>query len=251
MFRAVDGVSFTLESGTTLGLVGESGSGKSTTAMITAGLTRKTSGSVIFRGEDVSELDAKELRRLRQNIQVVFQDPHSSLDPRMSIGKAIDEPLYVHKRGNREQRRERVAQLLDLVGLHQDYIDRHPHQLSGGQAQRVSIARALALEPSLIVLDEAVSALDLSIQAQILNLLRRLQRELNLTYLFIGHDLAAVAYISDRIAVMNKGKIVEQGTVEQVYGDPQQDYTKALLAAVLTPDKDLGSLNRSPRYSAS
>ena len=251
MFRALDDVSFTLKSGTTLGLVGESGSGKSTTAMITAGLTRKTSGSVIFRGKDISELDAKQLRGLRQDIQVVFQDPHSSLDPRMSVGKAIDEPLYVHKRGSREERRERVAQLLDLVGLHQDYAERHPHQLSGGQAQRVSIARALALEPSLIVLDEAVSALDLSIQAQILNLLRRLQKELDLTYLFIGHDLAAVAYISDRIAVMNKGKIVEQGTVEQVYGDPQHEYTRALLAAVLTPDDDLGSLNRAPRFSAS
>lgn len=247
-FRAVDDISFDIVQGSTLGVVGESGSGKSTTAMIVAGLTRRTSGSVVFDDREVGDLSPADLRGFRRDVQVVFQDPHSSLDPRMNIGKIIDEPLYVHKRGNRDERRDRVAELLELVGLHSDYVDRHPHQLSGGQAQRVSIARALALEPSMLILDEPVSALDLSIQAQILNLLRRLQADLGLSYLFIGHDLAAVAYVSDRIAVMNKGRIVEQGEVRQVYSDPQDDYTRLLLDAILTPEDDLGSLNSSTRF---
>jgi ABC-type glutathione transport system ATPase component len=250
-FRAVDDVSFEIPAGTTLGVVGESGSGKSTTAMITAGLTRRTSGSVRIDGREVGDLDAAGLRALRRDVQVVFQDPHSSLDPRMSVAKVIDEPLYVHGRGDRKQRKERVAELLELVGLHPDYVDRHPHQLSGGQAQRVSIARALALEPRLLILDEPVSALDLSIQAQILNLLRRLQRDLGLSYLFIGHDLAAVAYVSDRVAVMHQGRIVEQGPVAQVYESPQEDYTRMLLAAILTPENDLGALNGATRFAGS
>lgn len=248
-FLAVDDISFDVEPGTTLGIVGESGSGKSTTAMIIAGLKSATSGQVMFNGKNITGLAAGDLRALRREIQVVFQDPHSSLDPRMTVGKAIDEPLYVHKYGPKAKRRDRVAELLELVGLHADYIDRHPHQLSGGQAQRVSIARALALEPKLVILDEPVSALDLSIQAQILNLLRRLQSELGLSYVFIGHDLAAVAYVSDRIAVMSKGKIVEQGDVDQVYSRPQDEYTKMLLAAILTPENDLGRLNDHERFS--
>jgi len=250
-FLAVDEVSFEIPVGSTLGVVGESGSGKSTTAMIVAGLTRRTSGSVRIDGREISDLDAAGLRELRRDVQVVFQDPHSSLDPRMSVAKVIDEPLYVHKRGDRHQRRERVAELLELVGLHPDYMDRHPHQLSGGQAQRVSIARALALEPRLLILDEPVSALDLSIQAQILNLLRRLQRDLGLSYLFIGHDLAAVAYVSDWVAVMHRGRIVEQGPVTGVYENPQEDYTRMLLDAILTPEDDLGALNASARYDGS
>ena len=249
IFRAVDDVSFSIPAGGTLGVVGESGSGKSTTAMIVAGLTRRTSGAVRIDGTDVGDLDRAGLRALRKDVQVVFQDPHSSLDPRMSVAQAIAEPLHVHRVGGRGQRRDRVAELLELVGLHADYADRHPHQLSGGQAQRVSIARALALEPRLLILDEPVSALDLSIQAQVLNLLRRLQRDLGLSYLFIGHDLAAVAYVSDLVAVMHRGRIVEQGAVAAVYENPREDYTRMLLDAILTPEDHLGALNSAPRWT--
>lgn len=242
-FVAVDQVSFEIMRGTTLGIVGESGSGKSTTAMIVAGLLDATAGEVIVAGRDLTRASRRELRALRREVQVVFQDPHSSLDPRMSIGSAIDEPLLVHDFGTRQERRQRVGELLDLVGLPQEYAERHPHQLSGGQAQRVSIARALALEPGLVILDEPVASLDLSIQAQVINLLRRLQKELDLSYLFIGHDLAAVASISDRIAVMSEGRMVEQGNVEDVYRDPKDPYTRKLLEAVLTPEVDIGRFN--------
>lgn len=242
-FRAVDSADFEIKTGTTLGLVGESGSGKSTTAMMVAGLLRPTSGEILVLGQSLRSLGRGDLRRMRRNIQVVFQDPHSSLDPRMSVERIIAEPLYVHGVGDRNQRRERVRELLDLVGMSRPYAERYPHQLSGGQAQRVSIARALALEPQLIVLDEPVASLDLSIQAQILNLLRALQKRLGLTYLFIGHDLGAVAYVSDTVAVMHNGVIVESGTVEDVYLTPREEYTKKLLDARLDPIDDIGRYN--------
>ncbi|MFY1702187.1 dipeptide ABC transporter ATP-binding protein [Micromonospora sp. WMMA1923] len=244
--RAVDDISFTIAKGTTLGLVGESGSGKSTTAMIMAGLTTPTAGRVSIDGVDIARLSGKAMRSVRRNLQVVFQDPFSSMDPRMTIGQIVDEPLLVHKMGDRAARRKRVTELLDLVGLDAEYAGRYPHQLSGGQAQRVAIARALSLEPALLVLDEPVAALDLSIQAQILNLLRDLQQRLGLTYLFIGHDLAAVAYISDRVAVMSNGQIVEIDEVESIYQRPAAAYTRQLLDAVLDPETDLGRyLNRA------
>jgi peptide/nickel transport system ATP-binding protein len=239
-FRAVDDISFSIPRGTTLGLVGESGSGKSTTAMIMAGLTTPTSGTVKVGGVDLGSLSRKQMRTERQHMQVVFQDPFSSMDPRMTIAQIVDEPLLVHTKGNRAERRARVIELLDLVGLDEDYLDRYPHQVSGGQAQRVAIARALTLEPALLILDEPVAALDLSIQAQILNLLKDLQARLGLTYLFIGHDLAAVAYISDKVAVMSKGRIVEVDTMAAIYENPADGYTRQLLDAVLDPEADLG-----------
>lgn len=241
--RAVDGVSFDIPRGRTLGIVGESGSGKSTTAMIVAGLNPATSGEVHVSGRDVVRLTPAQMREMRREVQVVFQDPHSSLNPRMSIGAAIDEPLLVHAYGTKKERADRVGELLELVGLPEEYRARYPHQVSGGQAQRVCIARALALEPSLVILDEPVASLDLSIQAQVINLLRRLQRDLDLTYLFIGHDLAAVASVSDFIGVMNLGKMVEQGPVEDVARRPVDPYTKKLFDAVLTPENDLGRFN--------
>ncbi|GHJ16126.1 MULTISPECIES: dipeptide ABC transporter ATP-binding protein [unclassified Micromonospora] len=246
VLRAVDDVSFTIPKGTTLGLVGESGSGKSTTAMIMSGLLAPTSGRVVIGGVDIARLSGKAMRDVRRDLQVVFQDPYSSMDPRMTIGQIVDEPLLVHRRGSKAQRRDRVTELLDLVGLDGDYAARFPHQLSGGQAQRVAIARALALEPALMVLDEPVAALDLSIQAQILNLLRDLQARLGLTYLFIGHDLAAVAYISDRVAVMSTGKIVELDRVDAIYQRPAAAYTRQLLDAVLDPEADLGRYRDRP-----
>lgn len=245
--RAVDGVSFDIPKGQTLGIVGESGSGKSTTAMIVAGLNRPTSGEVLVGNRDLARLTGSALRDLRREVQVVFQDPHSSLDPRMSIGAAIDEPLYVHGYGSRAERAQRVGELLELVGLPEEYRPRYPHQMSGGQAQRVCIARALALQPSLMILDEPVASLDLSIQAQVINLLRRLQRELSLSYLFIGHDLAAVASVSDLIAVMHQGKMVEQGSVDRVFSRPEDPYTRKLFDAVLAPESDLGRFNPRQR----
>ncbi|WP_341250407.1 ABC transporter ATP-binding protein [Euzebya pacifica] len=237
---AVDHLSFEIEKGTTLGLVGESGSGKSTTAMIVAGLTAPTSGRVLVGGTDIATLSRAGMRAMRRQVQVVFQDPFSSMDPRMTIGQIIDEPLLVHRMGDKAARHARVVELLDLVGLDEGYLDRYAHQVSGGQAQRVSIARALALEPDLVILDEPVAALDLSIQAQILNLLRDLQDRLGLTYLFIGHDLAAVAYVSSRVAVMSKGVIVEIDDVQRIYTEPESDYTRSLLDAILDPANDLG-----------
>ena len=241
---AVDHVSFDVLEATTLGIVGESGSGKSTTAMMLGGLTRPTSGQALVAGTDMTTATRRELRSVRRDVQIVFQDPHSSLDPRMNVRQAIDEPLLVHDYGNRKERTARVAELLELVGLRPEYADRHPHQLSGGQAQRVSIARALALQPRLMILDEPVASLDLSIQAQILNLLRTLQEELRLSYVFIGHDLAAVSYISDEIAVMHEGRIVERGPVAQIHQDPKEDYTRKLLDAALTPEDHLGRFNQ-------
>jgi len=241
--HAVKNVSFQVGRGRTLGIVGESGSGKSTTAMIVSGLVAPTSGVVSVDGVDISTLHGKELRRHRRDAQTVFQDPHSSLSPRLDVETILMEPLKVHKFGTRAQCRDRVRELLSIVGLAADFVSRYPHQLSGGQAQRVSIARALALNPRLLVLDEPVAALDLSIQAQILNLLARLQRELDLTYIFIGHDLAAVAFISDEIAVMREGEMVEVAPAADIYQRPQHPYTQRLLAAVLDPVRDIGRLN--------
>jgi oligopeptide transport system ATP-binding protein len=233
---AVDGVSFEIREHETLGLVGESGSGKSTTGYCVLQLLRPTSGSVSFEGTELTELRGEQLRQMRREMQIVFQDPYASLDPRMTVGDIVAEPLVVHRIGNRPSRRDVVRGLLDTVGFNPDFTNRYPHEFSGGQRQRIGIARALALNPKLLVCDEPVSALDLSIQAQILNLLKDLQHELGLAYLFIAHDLAVVRTMSDRIAVMKNGKIVEQGPAKQVHSNPQHDYTKALLAAVPVPD---------------
>jgi ABC-type oligopeptide transport system ATPase subunit len=234
--RAVDGVDFEIEAGTTLSLVGESGSGKSTTGYCVLQLLRPTAGSIRFEGTELTELKGEDLRRVRREMQIVFQDPYSALNPRMTVGDIVGEPLQVHGIGDRKSRKIRVAELLDVVGFDPGFVNRYPHEFSGGQRQRIGIARALALSPKLVVCDEPVSALDVSIQAQILNLLRDLQRDFGLTYLFIAHDLSVVRAMSDTIAVMQHGKIVEHGAADQVYRSPQHEYTKALLAAVPVPD---------------
>jgi oligopeptide transport system ATP-binding protein len=234
--KAVDGVSFAIAEGETLGLVGESGSGKSTTGYCILQLMKPTSGSIRFDGKELTELGREELRRMRREMQIVFQDPYASLDPRMTVGDIVAEPLAVHGIGNRRDRRDRVRYLLDVVGFNPQFTNRYPHEFSGGQRQRIGIARALALNPKLIVCDEPVSALDVSIQAQILNLLKDLQRDFALTFLFIAHDLAVVRSMSDRIAVMNRGRLVELGPAEEVYTNPKDEYTRALLAAVPIPD---------------
>jgi ABC-type oligopeptide transport system ATPase subunit len=234
--HAVDGVSFRIAEGETLGLVGESGSGKSTTGYCVLQLLKPTNGSVKFMGKELTTLPRGELREMRKEMQIVFQDPYSSLNPRMTVGNIVAEPMAVHDQGTRRQREARVRDLLETVGFNPDFTNRYPHEFSGGQRQRIGIARALALNPRLIVCDEPVSALDVSIQAQILNLLKDLQRDLGLAYLFVAHDLAVVRTMSDRIAVMNKGRIVETGEAEQVYKSPQDEYTRALLAAVPVPD---------------
>ena len=234
--KAVDDVSFEIYPGKTLGLVGESGSGKSTTGYCVLELLKPTEGSVRFLGEELTTMKKEDLRRMRREMQIVFQDPYASLNPRMTVGNIVAEPLLVHKVGDRARRRKTVEELLEVVGFNPDFVNRYPHEFSGGQRQRIGIARALALNPRLIVCDEPVSALDVSIQAQILNLLKDLQAEFGLAYLFVAHDLAVVRAMSDDIAVMNKGKIVEAGPAEEVYKRPKDEYTKALLAAVPVPD---------------
>jgi oligopeptide transport system ATP-binding protein len=234
--KAVDGVSFDIQEGQTLGLVGESGSGKSATALAILRLIQPTSGSMRFLGRDLGSLHGEALRRVRRQMQVVFQDPYASLNPRMTVGRIVAEPLEVHGIGTRRERRSRVRALLEVVGFDPAYTNRYPHEFSGGQRQRIGIARALALNPKMIVCDEPVSALDVSIQAQIINLLKDLQHDFALTYLFIAHDLAVVRSISDTIAVMRNGRIVEHGGADQIYRQPQSDHTRALLAAVPVAD---------------
>jgi oligopeptide transport system ATP-binding protein len=234
--KAVDDVSFEIYPGETLGLVGESGSGKSTTGYCILQLLKPTAGSVRFLGEELTTMRREELRKMRREMQIVFQDPYASLNPRMTVGDIVGEPLVVHDIGDRRLRRRSVERLLEVVGFNPDFINRYPHEFSGGQRQRIGIARALALNPRLIVCDEPVSALDVSIQAQILNLLKDLQAEFGLAYLFIAHDLAVVRTMSDRIAVMNRGSVVEMGPAEEVYTKPSDPYSQALLAAVPVPD---------------
>jgi oligopeptide transport system ATP-binding protein len=236
--RAVDDVSFTVLEGETFGLVGESGSGKTTTGRCILRLIEPTSGDVFFRGIDVRSLAAARLRHLRREMQVVFQDPYGSLNPRMRVGAIIEEPLIIHAIGNRSDRRARVGELAELVGLDQSQLERFPHQFSGGQRQRIGLARALALRPSFLIADEPVSALDVSIQAQIINLFMDLQQSLALTLVFIAHDLRLVRHVCSRVAVMYRGRIVEMGPTEEIFRDPAHPYTRALLSAVPVPDPD-------------
>jgi oligopeptide transport system ATP-binding protein len=239
--KAVDGVTFSVEKGKTLGLVGESGCGKSTTGYAILQLVRATSGRVLFGGTDLCQVGKRDLRRLRRKMQIIFQDAHASLNPRMPIGDLIGEALDIHGLYRGGARAGRIRELLDMVGLSGHFFERYPHELSGGQAQRVAICRALAVEPELIICDEPVSALDVSIQAQIVNLLQDLQERLGLTYIFISHDLSVVRHISDRVAVMYLGKIVEMASKEEIYTAPAHPYTKSLMSAVPVPDPDIES----------
>jgi oligopeptide transport system ATP-binding protein len=237
--RAVDGISFSLHRGETLGIVGESGCGKSTVAKLLMSLEKPTSGEIYYKGEDISRLSSRALKAVRRNIQMVFQDPYTSLNPRMTVGDIIGEPYDIHPEvAPKGERRKKVQDLLDVVGLNPEYINRYPHQFSGGQRQRIGIARGLALNPEIIICDEPVSALDVSVQAQVINLMDRLQDEFDLSYVFIAHDLSVVRHISDRVGVMYLGKMAEIGSDEEIYDHPTHPYTQALLSAVPQPDPE-------------
>lgn len=234
--RAVDGVSFSIERGKTMGLVGESGSGKTTIWRTIVRLYKPTAGEMLFEGQDMAKLEGEQLRQMRRKIQMIFQDPFASLNPRYTIGSLVAEPMHVYRVASPKEIRERTEELLHIVGLRPEYIDRYPHEFSGGQRQRIAVARALAINPELVIADEPVSALDVSIRAQVLNLLQRLQEQFHLTYLFVSHDLSVVRHVADRIAVMYLGKIVELADREELYASPKHPYTKALLSAVPIPD---------------
>ncbi len=234
--RAVDGVTFDIARGQTLGLVGESGSGKTTIGRTLIRLYKPTSGQILFENKDLAHMEGEPLRQMRQQVQMVFQDPFASLNPRFTIGSLISEPMHIYKTVPKQEVRERTEELLRVVGLRPEYIDRYPHEFSGGQRQRIAVARALSINPEFIVADEPVSALDVSVRAQVLNLLQRLQRQFNLTYLFVSHDLSVVRHVADRIAVMYLGKIVELADRDELYTSPKHPYTKALLSAVPIPD---------------
>ncbi|MGQ9475343.1 MAG: ABC transporter ATP-binding protein [Actinomycetota bacterium] len=234
--KAVDGVSLEVLKGQTLGLVGESGCGKSTLARLILRLIKADRGEIMFEGRDLLKLSHREMKAARRSLQIIFQDPYASLNPRMSVGAIVMEPMVIHGEGTKEERRRRAMELLDLVGLQPEHFSRYPHEFSGGQRQRIGVARALALRPRLIICDEPVSALDVSIQAQVLNLLKELQEEFHLTYIFIAHDLSVVRYISDEVAVMYLGKIVERAAHDELYDHPMHPYTLALLSAVPVPD---------------
>ena len=237
--RAVDGVSFTIERGQTMGLVGESGSGKTTIGRTIVRLYKPTGGQMLFDNVDLATLSGESLRQARQRVQMIFQDPYASLNPRYTIGSLIAEPMHIYKVASNKEIRDRTAELLRVVGLRAEYIDRYPHEFSGGQRQRIAVARALAINPEFVIADEPVSALDVSIRAQVLNLLQSLQQRFNLTYLFVSHDLSVVRHVADRIAVMYLGKIVELGDRDEIYSAPKHPYTRALLSAVPIPDPQI------------
>lgn len=234
--RAVDDISFTIKRGQTLGLVGESGSGKTTIGRTLIRLYKPTAGQILFDGRDLAAMNGEPLRQMRRRVQMVFQDPYASLNPRYTIGALVAEPMQIYHLGTNNEIRERTEELLRVVGLRPEYIDRYPHEFSGGQRQRIAVARALAINPELVIADEPVSALDVSIRAQVLNLLQRLQKQFSLTYLFVSHDLSVVRHVADRIAVMYLGKIVEIADRDELYAAPKHPYTKALLSAIPIPD---------------